>query len=144
MKKLFSLLFIACAIMACSKDDNIITPQPESEESTVEVKTFPTGEFVAIEDLFRSTSYSATSNSLKCTVAVRMPSTTGLTFHPIRRKSFGVFRSKSKVECSILWIVSVNRSNPPCLTASKTIQYNNEWNTLSAGIFSRLRRFFCF
>lgn len=51
MKKLFSLLFIACAIMACSKDDNIITPQPEPEEPTVEVKTFPTGEFVAIEEM---------------------------------------------------------------------------------------------
>ena len=51
MKKLFFLLFIACAIMACSKDDNIITPQPEPEEPTVEVKTFPTGEFVAIEEM---------------------------------------------------------------------------------------------
>ena len=51
MRKLFFLLFIACAIMACSKDDNIITPQPEPEEPTVEVKTFPTGEFVAIEEM---------------------------------------------------------------------------------------------
>ena len=51
MKKIFFLLFIACAIMACSKDDNIITPQPEPEEPTVEVKTFPTGEFVAIEEM---------------------------------------------------------------------------------------------
>lgn len=37
--------------MACSKDDNIITPQPAPEEPTVEVKTFPTGEFVAIEEM---------------------------------------------------------------------------------------------